>query len=829
MVSAWSVPLCGGDCEVTAPPLSFAPGSPLVFPAGGLGPSAIAIADLDLDGDLDLAVALRGNGSLAIHFNDGQGTFPDGRSVLAGSEPRYLQAGDFDGDGAADVLVLASELRIFFNNRTWAFPLARTLPAPPGVGAARGVDLDLDGDLDVVAAAAGEVAWMLNDGRGVFQGGPPAAAPQEPIAVDAGDLDADGVADVAVLSQGGVNTARVTIFQSTPEGALLPLRQQNMVGGALAALWIANLDLDGRPDILTAAHVRSAQGTPTGAGRLQALRNVGLEGFVVHSLGAVATLSAVLAEDLDGDGAADLVLGLASGKLLIYLANGDLSYHALPATAAGGSPGALAAADLDQDGVPDVVAVSASTNEVTLLRGLAGGEPEAFAFAPGVVLSVTAAGAQAAADFDGDGATDFFAIPAGHTRLAFFPNRGDGSFPPGTLVQGNFDAVAWLPLDADGDGKLDLAVLGQQRAMILSNAGGGNFQAGPGADLAIAALLATGDLDGDGAEDLVAAGEGGALAVHLAAAGILGAPALHPLGAAVAAAALADLDGDGDLDIAAATAEGMALLRNDGRGSFAASGEALQASGRPAGLAAADLDGDGSADLAVVSSRSSTLPGELIVLWSAGDPRSAESSRWEIGRGPGAIAASDLDRDGRIDLVVSWLSPGTVAVFAGKGERRFEQVAALAAAAGPLASADLDGDGHGDLIVSNNVARAITCLFQRPRLSPHDRNRNGIHDACERLLFHRGDADAGGRLDLTDAVFVLEHLFRGGVEPPCLDAADADDDGRLALTDALFVLLHLFAGGPPPPPPGPPPAPCGPDPEAPGTKSLGCRAYGGCP
>ena len=71
--------------------------------------------------------------------------------------------------------------------------------------------------------------------------------------------------------------------------------------------------------------------------------------------------------------------------------------------------------------------------------------------------------------------------------------------------------------------------------------------------------------------------------------------------------------------------------------------------------------------------------------------------------------------------------------------------------------------------------------------------------------FVRGDADGDGRINLTDAVFVFRHLFQGGRQPECLDAADADDDGNLALPDPIAILLHLFLGQTPLPLPGPEP------------------------
>ena len=93
-------------------------------------------------------------------------------------------------------------------------------------------------------------------------------------------------------------------------------------------------------------------------------------------------------------------------------------------------------------------------------------------------------------------------------------------------------------------------------------------------------------------------------------------------------------------------------------------------------------------------------------------------------------------------------------------------------------------------------------------------------------VFHRGDTDGSGTLELTDAIRVLGFLFLGDEAPSCLEAADTDDSGALELTDAVLVLTYLFTGGLAPPPPGPPPGPCGPDPA--GSPALSCAEYPGC-
>ena len=78
--------------------------------------------------------------------------------------------------------------------------------------------------------------------------------------------------------------------------------------------------------------------------------------------------------------------------------------------------------------------------------------------------------------------------------------------------------------------------------------------------------------------------------------------------------------------------------------------------------------------------------------------------------------------------------------------------------------------------------------------------------------FRRGDVDDSGRLNITDAITVLNWLFLGSATPGCTDAADADDNGRNNITDAIQLLQFLFLGGPPPPAPGH--EECGVDPTA---------------
>lgn len=91
------------------------------------------------------------------------------------------------------------------------------------------------------------------------------------------------------------------------------------------------------------------------------------------------------------------------------------------------------------------------------------------------------------------------------------------------------------------------------------------------------------------------------------------------------------------------------------------------------------------------------------------------------------------------------------------------------------------------------------------------------------IPFRRGDANADGSQDISDALSILSHLLLGGRTPACEKSADTDDSGTLELTDAVRLLGFLFLGDAQPPAPF---AACGIDVTADG---LPCASYGACP
>jgi hypothetical protein len=82
-------------------------------------------------------------------------------------------------------------------------------------------------------------------------------------------------------------------------------------------------------------------------------------------------------------------------------------------------------------------------------------------------------------------------------------------------------------------------------------------------------------------------------------------------------------------------------------------------------------------------------------------------------------------------------------------------------------------------------------------------NRGGVSLKVLKLGgFVRGDVNADGVVNISDALKIIFYLFQG--HPiDCEDAADLDNNGRVDLSDAIGLLLHLYSMGLPPQPPYP--------------------------
>ena len=179
-------------------------------------------------------------------------------------------------------------------------------------------------------------------------------------------------------------------------------------------------------------------------------------------------------------------------------------------------------------------------------------------------------------------------------------------------------------------------------------------------------------------------------------------------GTGMAAFALADFNGDGKLDLAAANngSNNIAVSLGNGDGTFQAP-IATAVPCNPVWVAAGDFNGDGKLDLAVVAPGCS--PGQngvAILLGNGNGTFTAKTTLTSPLASPVSVVVGDFNGDGKLDLAVvdRGTSGDEVYVFPGNGDGTFQTPAVISlgvsAAANIIVAADFNKDGHLDLAVS---------------------------------------------------------------------------------------------------------------------------------
>ena len=349
----------------------------------GTSPGSVAIADFNGDGKLDIVTANEQSGDASVLLGDGKGGFSPafGSPFPAGHDPNDVTVGDFNRDGCLDLAFANHEtqqLTVLLGDCRGRFAPAPHSPFSVAVrphphGIATG-DFNGDGNLDLVTDSWAEdrLELLFGDGRGGFTTpGTYVAVGKHPYQrVRAADLNGDGKTDIVSTNLEGNN---VTILLSDGKGGFRqPPGSPFPCGDSPFNIAIGDVNGDGIPDL---AIVNSPSSTSDRSGQdgLTILLGDGSGGFRTMTGSPLVTPkrpNMVAIGDIHGDGIADVVVSNPdSDTITIFTMSRKGSVAARSTLSVPGHPKGLAIRDLNGDGKADIVVTNSATNTVTVILG----------------------------------------------------------------------------------------------------------------------------------------------------------------------------------------------------------------------------------------------------------------------------------------------------------------------------------------------------------------------------------------------------------------------------------------------------------------------------
>lgn len=330
-----------------------------------------------------------------------------------------------------------------------------------GPDAVATADFNHDGHLDVVVAnnSGGNITILLGDGKGGMTVKTNCPAGIVPEGVGAGLFNTNGFPDVvASTTYGGA----ALYFKGLGDGNFMPFSNVNLnISGSIPSrVLTGDFNHDGKLDFVVAVN-------PVGISTLIGNGDGTFQPAVVKgvSLGNGSAASG----DLNHDGNLDLVLPNSTAKgVNVLLGNGDGTFGAATnftvPTSLASSLYAIAVADLNHDGNPDVVtAEQLASNAVTVLLGDGTGKLTVFT---NYALS-SAAVSVAIADLNDDGIPDLLVGTTGG-YIQVMLGKGDGTFAMGAqLAVAGTAAIAVA--DVNNDGQPDIISVGNGNVSVLLN------------------------------------------------------------------------------------------------------------------------------------------------------------------------------------------------------------------------------------------------------------------------------------------------------------------------------------------------------------------------
>ncbi|MEM1448831.1 MAG: VCBS repeat-containing protein [Planctomycetota bacterium] len=630
-----------------------------------------------------------------------------------------------------------------------------------------------------------------------FEDHPLSRFPETCFFIDSADFDGDGLGDIVVFSR-DVSTffdPDLYVFLRRPDGSHAAAIKVGAGLGFVRVLAAVDLDVDGTPDLVASGN--NIEDLVWFRGRGDGTFDGGVVVATLPTAPAFAGTGWLRVVDADADGDLDIyagrapnIGGLSNTYLLEGLGGTSFSAPVDVLSAAAADAFDVLAADVDGDGDLDVVAGAEDVDFVSVLENLGGGS-----FAAPVVLPELLGGLRHVVvdDFNADGRDDFV-VGDNSSRVTAFTSVGGLLFDAETPTDDLPNIRALAAADLDGDVRPDLLVTGEKR-QVQEYGWTGTYRNTSlfGANISFDApvdvretvdaptRVRTDDLDGDGIPDVVIANLTAPVLRYFSSASVPSFDEAIPIPSSMASGddvSSGDLDDDGDADVVCLDGGGTGALywyENDASGtSWTERTIATSTMTGPQDRTVV-VDFDGDADLDVLWTASEG--GAIRVLWaeSAGAGLFAppvQLANQAAQHRTSAFEVVDLDRDGRLDLVlvtetagaalVRWMRQNPNGTFMDLVTIHQMPLSPTSPGYGGIEIADMDADGDLDIVGGGQFRATPTSSVDR-------------YDA--HVL--RQEAGSFAYVQLDSSVFV-----RGG-EPALLDVdADGDLDVAVAIDNS---------------------------------------------
>jgi len=704
------------------------------------------------------------------------------------------------------------------------------------------IDLDRDGDMDVVSGDGGNdiVSWFENLGTGeLWAERNIYTAANAVMSVWAANLNRDGLIDVLSASQydDAIRWYR-NIGGSPPSFYATPYVLTTEADGA-RAVCARDMDRDGDVDVISCSYNDDEISWYENNGAAIPSFTKHIIVMYISPLPSVADgVTSVYPADVNGDGAIDIVWGSYLNDRIGWLqsdgaADPSFTPVVIDDIVADG-PTDVIVADVDVDGYLDVLSASSVDGSIYYFRNVNGDGATWWDYP----VTETAGTLRAiyAGDLSGDGYIDVVSASATDDRITWYENdEGVLTFAEARTISMEADNprdVAVADIDGDGDPDVvsgssdDDDVAWYENESIHRNAA---FPWESEIDSTPDGVnsLCLGDMSGDGDTDILCTSffEGN---VECYESHRLGYPAFGIFGLYYDASMpqqvyAADMEDDGDLDFVVSSWADDKVAWTEIQGassihfSVVSHTVSIGVQDGPTGVCAADLTGDGRAEVVACSSEDDK------VVWYKNNGATPPSfSAYTITSSldyPLSVCCADLDRDGDQDIVSAGKDEDTILWFRNNGGTTpsWMPYAISYGADEPryVCTADMNRDGKPDVVSASSGDNKIAWY-----------NNNGTSlwpgytittDALDARWVYAADVDLDGDVDVLSASHDDDKIAwyeSNGASPPSFTphvisvnvdgavavcAGDIDMDGDVDIVSASFsddlVMRYSNAGG----------------------------------